>query len=115
VAALDGTGGVPLTLSPLVFNPTGNGDCILMGGSGSGNGIGFTRTGAGDVFDEAVAAAIESQVNNVLTIADLASASGLQTVDNNVDLINQTLYDSYYADIKFVKDNDGLVSRDEYY
>lgn len=57
-AAFDGTGGVTMTLAQLAFNPTGAGDCILMGGSGSGNGIGFTRSGAGEPLDAAMANAV---------------------------------------------------------
>src|SRR5690606_30059270 len=53
----------------------------------------------------------DSGVNSIQN--GLATASGLQTVDNNVDLINNTLYNSYYADIKFIKDNNN--NQDEYY
>jgi hypothetical protein len=86
-AALDGTGGVTLTLGQLAFNPTGAGDCILMGGSGNGNGIGFTRSGSGEVFDSSVAAAIQAEAADALTAFGPATATNLATVDTVVDAI----------------------------
>ena len=87
-AAFDGTGGVTMTLAQLAFNPTGSGDCIIMGGSGSGNGIGFTRSGAGDVFDTAVAAALQTEAADALAAYDPPT---------NTEMIARTLASADYA------------------
>lgn len=102
-AAFDGTGGVTMTLAHLNFNPTGAGDCISLGGSGSGNGIGFTRSGAGEAFDTNFAAALQQEaadalnaydpptnaemVARTLASADYATAANLAVVDGIVDAI----------------------------
>jgi hypothetical protein len=58
-----------------------------MGGSGNGNGIGFTRSGSGEVFDSSVAAAIQAEAADALTAFDPATATNLATVDTVVDAI----------------------------
>lgn len=62
--------GAILNLSQLVINNIGSGDNISLTGSGVGNGIGFSRSGAGDAWDSNFIGEINATVDTALSDYD---------------------------------------------
>jgi len=84
-AMLDGTGGVVLSLSQLAIVATDGNPNVLLGGSGAGNGFGFSRSGAGNAFDSEFIGQISSAVAAELVTYDAATGAEITTVTNYLD------------------------------
>lgn len=100
-AILDGTGGVNLNIQQLISTCADGLPNIVLAGSGSADGIAFTRTGSGNPFDAEFAAQIQQEatdalnaydpptntemVARTLAAADYATAANLAVVDGIVD------------------------------
>lgn len=84
-AMLDGTGGVVLSLSQLAIVATDGNPNVLLGGSGAGDGFGFSRSGAGNAFDSEFIGQISSAVAAELVTYDAATGAEIATVANYLD------------------------------
>jgi len=100
-AMLDGTGGVNLNIQQLISTCGDALPNIVLAGTGSADGISFTRSGSGNPFDAEFAAQIQQEATDALNAydpptnaemvartilaADYATAAALDAVDNFVD------------------------------
>jgi hypothetical protein len=100
-AMLDGTGGVNLNIQQLISTCGDALPNIVLTGTGTADGISFTRSGSGNPFDAEFAAQIQQEATDALNAydpptnaemvartllaADYATATALDAVDNFVD------------------------------
>lgn len=77
---LDGTGGQTLSLGQLSISRTDSNPNIVLAGSGDGDGIAFTRSGAGDPFDTNFMAQLNAEMDTAISDAGLATFDQVRNI-----------------------------------
>jgi len=76
-----------ITFQPVTITAGDAVDNITLAGTGSADGISFTRSGSGDPFDAAIMAQLNAEMDTAISDASLATAAALATADANIDAI----------------------------